>query len=189
MAHARVAASTTRVESLSSSSAPAGGHEVRAVDEGEAFLGGQGDRLEVGGRERVGTVDRFAVDDRLALAEQDGRQAWARGARSPEAPTEPIGGTTGVTPALSMATRGSTSSRRTPERPARQRRGEQQQHGADGLCGRGSPDTRGMGAQQVALDLRELGVVDPCARQRAEAGVDAVDGLAGCRAIAPWRRA
>ncbi len=42
---------------------------------------------------------------------------WDRGARSPEAPSEPFSGITGCTPAFSMLTRVSTSSGRTPEDP------------------------------------------------------------------------
>ena len=41
----------------------------------------------------------------------------ARGARSPEAPTEPWIGTTGTTPRSSIACRSATSSQRTPEAP------------------------------------------------------------------------
>ena len=42
---------------------------------------------------------------------------WASGARSPEAPTEPCDGTTGVTPCASIASSSSISDQRTPEAP------------------------------------------------------------------------
>ncbi|MCY1363959.1 hypothetical protein D9M69_507440 [compost metagenome] len=42
---------------------------------------------------------------------------WASGARSPEAPTEPLHGMLGVTPALNSASSASTSAGRTPEWP------------------------------------------------------------------------
>ena len=42
---------------------------------------------------------------------------WAKGARSPEAPTDPCAGITGVTPRSSMASIRSTTSSRTPEAP------------------------------------------------------------------------
>ncbi len=42
---------------------------------------------------------------------------WASGARSPEAPTEPCAGTTGVTPCASMPSRSATTSHRTPDAP------------------------------------------------------------------------
>ena len=45
------------------------------------------------------------------------RAQWARGARSPEHPSEPYSGTTGVIPAVSMAAYASAVPRRTPVRP------------------------------------------------------------------------
>ena len=42
---------------------------------------------------------------------------WLKGARSPEAPSEPFCGTTGVTPALSIRISSSTRTGRTPLSP------------------------------------------------------------------------
>src|SRR4028118_599731 len=122
-------------------------HPVGAVYEGEPLLLPHHERLEAPTRERFRRRDRLPVLQRPALAAeaQDyvgercqvaARGArpsppsrapppprrhsptWASGARSPLAPSEPCSGTAGTTPAFSMAARASTSSTRTPERPA-----------------------------------------------------------------------
>ena len=103
---------------------------------------------------------------------------WASGARSPEAPTEPWHGTTGVRPLASSA-----SSRRTVSQPHARRAlgeaGELERHHQprDGDRHRRA-DAGGMRQHDVALQRLEVGGLDAHAGQLAEAGVDAVDRLA-----------
>ena len=102
---------------------------------------------------------------------------WASGARSPLAPTDPRDGTTGCTPALSIATSASSVStpdarialgqhvraqrHRRPHRPDRQRRPEP---------GRVAP-------QEVPLQRLERIGRDRDLGERSEPGVDAVHRL------------
>ena len=56
-----------------------GGHELGPVDERQAFLGLQLDRLEAGADERLGPREDVAVDLRVALADQREREVRERG--------------------------------------------------------------------------------------------------------------
>ena len=64
------------------------GHELRAVDEGEALLGLQHERREAGRAQRLGGGQAPAADDALALADErerevgEGREVAARADRA-----------------------------------------------------------------------------------------------------------
>jgi len=72
-----IAASSSRRASRSASE-PQAAHQMRAVDQREAFLGGQLDRREAGPPQRLGTVQLLAAVGGAALAaehDRDVRQA------------------------------------------------------------------------------------------------------------------
>ena len=56
-----------------------GGHELRAVDEGEALLRLEGHRLEAGGAQGLAAVQDPPVDPALALAHERQREVGERG--------------------------------------------------------------------------------------------------------------
>jgi hypothetical protein len=53
-------------------------HELRAVDQRQAFLRGESDRLEPGGSERVGPAVEGPVEPRMTLADERQRQMRER---------------------------------------------------------------------------------------------------------------
>ena len=55
-----------------------GTHELRAVDEGQAFLAGELDWLEADLAQRSRTVEELAVDHRLPLADERQRKVCER---------------------------------------------------------------------------------------------------------------
>ena len=103
---------------------------------------------------------------------------WASGARSPDAPTEPCAGTTGMTPFASMAS--SSASVAGPHAGGALREaGElQRHHQPHDRHGHRLADAGGVREHDVALERREIGGLDAHAGELPEAGVDAVDGLA-----------
>ena len=103
---------------------------------------------------------------------------WASGARSPEAPTEPWPGMTGIEVRLQAG--GQMLDRRPAHargalREARELQRHHQPH--DGSRQR-LADAGGMREHDVALERREIGGADAHAGELSEAGVDAVDRLA-----------
>jgi hypothetical protein len=110
----------------------------------------------------------------------------ASGARSPDAPTDPCAGITGVTPfAPAWPRSGDITSQRTPDapRPAR----ELQRHHQPPRVRQRSPDAAAMRQDQVALQGAVSGLRSGRG-QFAEAGVDAVDRLRSCPAGCRNRR-
>ncbi len=103
---------------------------------------------------------------------------WASGARSPDAPTDPCDGTTGVTPRASMASRRAIVCRLDARRALREA-AELQRHHEPRRRDRGRfADARGVRQHDVALKLGEIRGLDAHARQFAEAGIDSVDRFA-----------
>ena len=100
---------------------------------------------------------------------------WASGARSPDAPTEPRAGTTGWTPAAEHLAQQVGDLGAGAGVAARQHRGAQQHHGADRVARQRRADAGRVRADQVALQLADLGRRDADLGEGAEAGVDAVD--------------
>ena len=82
---------------------------------------------------------------------------WARGARSPEAPTEPFCGMTGCRPALRKATSRSTSSTRGPGIVRGEGVGAQQHHRPRDVLGEGLADAGRVGVDGLALVGRHVG--------------------------------
>ena len=93
------------------------GRELRAVEERQPLLRLQRERLESDGGERFGRRHDRGRRARASPTPIIAAAMWASGARSPEAPTEPCEGTTGVTPRSSIASMQSIVSGRTPEAP------------------------------------------------------------------------
>ena len=103
---------------------------------------------------------------------------WASGARSPDAPTDPWPGMTGIRSAFRQAVQmldGGPAHARGALREARELERHHQAH--DGGRQR-LADAGGMREHDVALERREIGGADAHARELSEAGVDAVDRLA-----------
>ena len=100
------------------------------------------------------------------------------GARSPDAPTEPCAGTTGMTSLASIAS--SNSMRLRPHAGCALRQaGELQRHHQPGDRDRHRlADAGGMRQHDVALQGFEIGGGNAHAGQFSEAGVDAIDRLA-----------
>ena len=103
---------------------------------------------------------------------------WARGARSPLAPTLPRDGMTGWTDSLSMPHSSSASCGRTPERPIARALARSRSIARTTSTGKWLADTRGVRPDEVALELRHLLRLDPNVGEVAEAGGHAVDRLA-----------
>ena len=76
-AHAMSAARASR-RARTSPSASDRGHELRAVDQRQALLRLQPDRLEPGARERLAARQPLAVEPRLALADERQREVRER---------------------------------------------------------------------------------------------------------------
>ena len=103
---------------------------------------------------------------------------WASGARSPDAPTDPCAGTTGV----NAASEHRLDEAKRPRLDARGALGEaaelQRHHQPRRRDRGGFADAGRVRQDDVALKLREIGRLDAHAGEFAEAGVDAVDRLA-----------
>ena len=153
-------------------------HPVRAVGEGQAFLGFAGragpDRRRRG---RGRPAPAAGPVDHLALHPMRARATWASGARSPLQPSEPCSRTTGVMPALSRPTRPWTSCGPNPGVPLGQGGGPQQHHGPDGFRFNLVAHGGGVGADQTDLQGGALVRGDVAVGQGAEAGRQPVDGL------------
>ena len=154
-----------------------GGHQVRAVDQGEPLLGGEHDGLEARARQRRRAGHPLAGELGLALADQHEREVRerrevARGADRPAARDHRDDA------ALQQPEQQLDQLHADARVPPPQRRREQQHHAAHdlGLERRARPD--GVRAQQVDLQLGRVGGVDPHGRELAEAGGDAVDHAA-----------
>ena len=93
-----------------------GGGELGAVQEREPFLGPEFAGREPSAFER-GCGWQDLVTKRASPTPIIAAAMCASGARSPEAPTEPWAGTTGVTPRASIASRSARVVGRTPEAP------------------------------------------------------------------------
>ena len=104
-----------------------------------------------------------------------GSARWAKGARSPEAPTEPCAGTTGSRSRRSRSRRRATISTRTPEWPCARVRARSSSIARTSGSGSGGPHPGGVAAQQGHLGLVGQGGVDAGVGQGAEAGGDPVD--------------
>ena len=105
------------------------------------------------------------------------RAPWARGARSPLAPSEPCSRTTGVIPALSRARCRSTTLGPDPGVAHRQGAGPQQHHRPHHLVLDEVAHAGGVRADQRHLQLRRALRRDHGVGQRPEARRDAVHGL------------
>ena len=57
---------------------------------------------------------------------------------------------------------------------AGERGGEQEHHRADGLARQGGSDARGVAADEVSLEIAEIGIGDPLTRKRTKPRVNAV---------------
>jgi hypothetical protein len=103
---------------------------------------------------------------------------WARGARSPEAPTEPFDGHTGQD--VGVHERDEGFQRLAPyARGAPRQAGDLQHHHQPGdRVGQKGADAAGVAEHQIALQGLQIAGRDRGVGQQAEAGVDAIDGAA-----------
>ena len=176
IAAAASAAAHTGSRSASTSAADAG-HQVRAVDQRQAFLRLQHQRREPGDAQRLGAADDAAGVRRFAFADQHQRRVRQRreiARRADRADRRHDRRDVRVQEPDQLRAHRGPHARQT----ARQRRAEQDHHRAHDLDRQRLAHARGVREDQVALHLAQLGVVDALLRQRAEAGVDAVEHLA-----------
>ncbi len=153
-----------------------GGRKLRAVEQGQAFLGPENERFQTCPGE--GRIRRHAAGRRVDLAFADHRgghvrqrrqvarradAALARNDRDQVEPEHVLDALQGLT--LHAG------------RTLRQRRHLQRQHQPTTGRGAGFADAGGVREHDVALKRRQVVVIDAHARQLAEAGIDAVDGL------------
>ena len=97
-----------------------GGGELRAVEQREPFLRAEHERREAGARQRRVGRHALAGEVRPRRSPSIAAAMCASGARSPEAPTEPWLGITGMTPRASIASqhaRASPAARRRRRAP------------------------------------------------------------------------
>ncbi|MFA6045891.1 MAG: hypothetical protein WC718_12985 [Phycisphaerales bacterium] len=101
----------------------------------------------------------------------------ASGAKSPDAPTEPVSGTTGDAPiqhADEQFREGRAHARFAPGK-----RGREEEHGrADDIIWERRTHAGGVRADEVGLECREIAIADALLGEGAEPGVDAVVRLA-----------
>ena len=134
------------------------GRELRAVEQRQPFLGAEHDRREAGARQRR---------RRRACARRQARTSptpiiaavmWASGARSPDAPTEPWHGTTGITLARQHGFEHVEASRsRTPEAPRPRLASFSAIISRTVARAHRLADARGVREHDVALERREVG--------------------------------
>ena len=151
---------------------------LRAIEEREALFGAKRDRAQAGARQRIARRHDPALDPRLAFADQDRgkmrerreiagcpNRALRRDARNDARVRERNEGLDHAPANARVAAR-------------ERRRLERDDEAHDGIVEQGS-GPRGMRQHERALQLREAGVVDARPGEKAEAGVDAVDGPPG----------
>ena len=102
----------------------------------------------------------------------------ASGARSPDAPTEPWHGTTGIKSCSSIASSIATVSGRTPEAPCARLASFSASISRTIGSGIGSPTPAACESTMLRLQPGQIGRFDAHAGELAEARVDAVDRLA-----------
>ena len=153
---------------------------VGAVDERQALLRAEHRRLDPRGRQRLGRPRRRSpAASNTSPSPISASAQCASGARSPLAPSEPCSGTTGSSPAASIASIVSASTGRAPGAAHRQRAGAQEHHRPHHLALDRRAHAGGVRAHQRPLQLGPAVGRDPRLRERAEAGRDPVGGLVG----------
>ena len=150
-------------------------HHLRPVEEREALLRLEDERLEAGRRERLGRPARPSPSTSTSPRPMSGSARWASGARSPDAPTLPCSGTTGWMPFASSARIASTTTGRQPLWPSARVFARSRSIARTISRGNGAPDAGRVAHQQVLLELAGLRAVDERGREIAEAGRHAVD--------------
>ena len=179
-------AAPNSVSALEQAGNRVGGRELRTVDQREPFLGPE--RRSARARLRRAPSRRgttLAVDERPPSPIMTAA-ICASGARSPDAPTDPCYGTTGITPRASMAWSCSMSFA-AHARGALRETDDLQRHHQPHRSVRAlvSPTPAAMRQNDVALKLATSGRRDALDRQFAEAGIDAVDRARRARRCAP----
>ena len=155
-----------------------GRRKLGSVQERQPFFGTKLQRREPGlapGPRRPGPM-RPAT--RISLAPIIAAAMCARGARSPDAPTEPWTGTTGIKSRSSRASSMATVSGRTPEAPCARLASLSAIISRTIGAGAASPTPAACDSTMLRCKDFEVARCDLDARQLAEAGVDAVNGLA-----------
>ena len=151
-------------------------HEVRAVQQRQAFLGLERQRPHAGGLQRLARRHSAPVRHGLALADQAGRHVRERSEiarRSHRA----LLGHHGMHAAIQARHQGLDHARPDARGAASQRRGEQQDHRARLGLGERGTDATGVAQHEVALQRGALGRRNHHVLELADAGGDAVDRL------------
>ena len=132
-------------------------HQLRAVEQREALLRPELQRLEAehrGGRRAAGTTWPSTSTWPRPMS---GSARWASGARSPDAPTLPCSGTTGWMPCARNARRRSTINGRQPLWPSASVLARSRSIARTISRGNGAPDAGRVAHQQPALELGLIG--------------------------------
>ena len=163
--------------------------ELRAVEQRQPFLRAEHDRREPGGRQAPPRAGSRPAGVNASPTPIMTAVMCASGARSPDAPTEPCAGTTGMTPFASMPSSSASVAGRTPDAPwARLASFSAIISRATGT-GIGSPTPAACESTMLRCSVSRSPVRDAHAGQLPEAGIDAVDGLALGEDASDGRRA
>ena len=156
-------------------------HALRAVQQRETFFGFERDGLD------VGLAHGFGAGDDLPLPASP-KRAWpspmttcarcASGARSPDAPTEPCDGITGMNFGVEHGAEGFDGFGADAAEAFGERVGAEKHHRAGFGFAERRADAAGVRANEIDLELADLFGGDADGGEFAEAGVDAVGGFA-----------
>jgi hypothetical protein len=152
-----------------------GEHGLGAVDEGDAFLGLEGEGCDAGGGEGIGTGEALALVEGGAFSNEDESDMGEGGevaAGADAAAGRSDGGDAMVEEGEEAFGDLGADAGEAPGEDV----GADEHDGADDGFGEGVADAAGVGAEDVVLKGFEAGGIDADIGELAEAGVDAVDG-------------
>ncbi len=154
----------------------AASHEMSAVDEGEAFLCGEGEGLDACTLEDGCGWNRTTVDDDVAFTDEDigDRGEWGEVTRCTDGAELGDRWRDSRVEELNDGLRNDWAD----AGEASGKRGGEEEHGAaDDVGGEGGADSGMVRANEVGLKSGEIFVIDATFGEGAEAGIDAVVGF------------
>ena len=151
-------------------------HEMRAVEQGQSFLGLERQRPHTGGLQRLSGGHSPPVGHRLALADEAGGHVSERGQVTRRSHRSLLGDD-GMHRTVQARHQGLDHARPDAGGAARQRRGQQEHQRAGLGLGQRGTDTPGVAQHQIALQRRPLGRRNHHVLELADPGGDAVDRL------------
>jgi hypothetical protein len=155
-----------------------GGHQVGAVDQGQALLGGQDDGMQTGAVERRRPLHALAAQRGLTFADEHERDMGQR-REVARGPHRALGRDNRDHVALEHRQQQLDDLRAHSGVPPAQRCDQQREHSAHDLSRQRGAGADGMRAHEVELQSRGVVGADAHAGQVADAGGDAVDRASG----------